>query len=457
MSDAAAELQYPETFELFDRHPELTDIGNAERFATVNGKDFRWCPAWGKWLHWDGARWCPDEREITLDTAMKFIRYCRAMAEQIDDRGRRDDVLESLAKCESRSKLTSMIELVKAKLPIVPDELDEDKMVFNCANGTLDLRSGEIRQHDRADGITKVSPVSYSPLAECPKWLTFLDEISLGRKEIVDFLQAFVGYCMTGETREQVFLVCHGLGQNGKTVFVNTVLNLLGDYGREMPADLLLIRKNEGIPNDLATLRGHRFITCAESESGARLAESRVKAMSGQDAITARFLFGEYFSFTPQFKLLLRTNHRPRIRGSDHAIWRRIALVPFEYQVPPEKQNPRLEEELREEASGILRWAVEGCLRWQREGLVRPEVIKAATESYREAEDILGDFLRERTTADKGGKVQSSVLYRSYVSWTQSNGGRQISQKAFSEALEERGMEKMTTRNGVYWFGLLEV
>ncbi len=441
---------------LFAKYPMLTDVGNAERFASVSGNDFRWCSPWQKWLHWDGTRWSPDDREITTDTAMKFIRYCRGIAGQTEDRKQREEILAFLQSCEGRGRLAAMIELVRAKLPIIPDELDADPMLFNVKNGTIDLKTGEMKPHDRADGITQVSPVEYDPFAECPKWKAFLSEIMLGRQELIDFLQTLAGYCLTGRTSEQIFAILYGLGRNGKTVLINVLLHIIGDYAREMPSEMLMIRKNEGVPNDLAALRGRRLITCSESEGGGRLAESRVKALTGQDMITARFLFGEYFTFTPTFKLLLRTNHKPRIRGSDHAIWRRIALIPFEYRVPEEKVNPNLEAALIEEAPGILNWAIEGCLRWQREKLIRPDVIQAATEAYKEAEDILGDFLRENTIPDKDGRIKSGELYKTYNEWTQANGARQISQKAFSESMEEHGYEKIKGRDFTYWLGIMK-
>ncbi len=448
-------VQFPTTFDLFKIHPETTDTGNADRFAVVSGDDFRFCALWKKWIRWDCRRWAIDECEAILERAMKFIRYCRSVAETFPNGEEKSQVLSWLGKSESHAKLTAMLSLARAKLSVIPDSLDSDPWLFNVQNGTLDLRTGEIRPHDRADMITKISPVEYRPFEECPKWKKFLEEILLGRQEVINYLKRFLGYCLTGLTREQLFVIAWGLGENGKTVIANVLLHIFGDYAGEFPTESLMVRKNEGIPNDLAALRGCRLAMFAESESGQRLAESRLKSLTGGDLVAARYLYGEFFSFTPQCKLILRTNHRPHIRGTDHAIWRRVSLIPFEYKVPADKKNAQLTEELKAEASGIFNWLIEGCMNWQQEGLKQPVMIEEATEDYRQEEDVLGDFLKQKTATDVSGRTQSKTLYDAYVGYCQANGLHELSQKAFSMTLEERGMKKIKAKNGNYWHGIL--
>lgn len=449
-------MLYPETFDLFSVHPDLTDLGNAERFALVMGKDCRWIPAWKKWLHWDGTRWNPDDREITMRTVQTFVRYCRGMAGQMNDSKRRPEILAFLARCEGREKINATIELARARLATTPEALDKNPWIFNARNASIDLKTGEPNQPNREDLITKSGGVDYLVDAVCPRWERFLDQVMLGSPELIRFLLLFAGYCLTGLATEQVFAIWFGLGANGKSVLINVLLGVMGDYAREMPADLLLIRRNDAISNDVAALRGLRFVTCNESDAGGRLAESRLKQLTGGDAVTARFLYGEFFTFKPEFKLALRTNHRPSIRGTDHAVWRRIALVPFNYKVPEEQRNPHLAEELlAEEGPGILNWMIRGCLEWQREGLHRPAEVEAATSEYREAEDILGGFLAENTAPDRNARTPSSKLYSAYCTWAEGSRMHPMSQKRFSLALEERGMTKKKDPDGMRWLGIL--
>jgi P4 family phage/plasmid primase-like protien len=443
----------PLALELFAVYPSLTDMGNAERFVNQSQADLRYCTLRKKWLAWDGKHWLFDSREAVVERQMRILRMCRGIAEQTDKNRGRDETLAWIERSESAAKVNAALALAQPLLSISPAELDKDPWLFSCANGTIDLRKGEIGPHDPTHFITRVSPVTFDPAAECPRWLSFLDEVFLGRGEIITFLQAWFGYCLTGMNTEHYFLILHGSGENGKTVLMNTILHVLGDFGREMPVELIIQKQSDGaVPNDLATLAGYRMVTFAESESGKHLAESRIKSISGGDQLTARFLFAEYFTFTPACKIILRTNHKPRILGTDHAIWRRIILVPFDFRVPPGRRDPSLTEKLKAEASGILNWLLRGCLRWQREGIARlPGAVEEATARYRADEDALGDFLAEKCIFQPGERTQSKVLYEAYLGHCQETGQKEISQKSFSATLEERGFQKERTSAGVFW------
>ena len=244
--------------------------------------------------------------------------------------------------------------------------------------------------------ITKLAPVNFEPDAACPRWLEFLSRIMDGNEQLIDFLQRAVGYALTGETSEQCLFIFYGSGANGKSTFLQTMSYVLGDYSMSTPTETLLVKRRGAIPNDVARLKGARFVIACEADAENRLAESLIKQMTGGDTISARFLHQEWFDFEPTHKVFFGTNHKPVIKGTDYAIWRRIRLVPFEITIPEGERDKNLPEKLKAEADGILAWAVQGCLVWQQQGLGVPEEVKAATDSYREEMDILGEFLKDR-------------------------------------------------------------
>jgi putative DNA primase/helicase len=261
-------------------------------------------------------------------------------------------------------------------------------------NGTLDLRTAQLRAHDPADYLTRVIRVPYDPDAACSQWAAFLATIFDGQQDVIDFMQATLGYALTGTVGEQALFVLHGSGANGKSTLLRAVFDLLDGYAQVIRAESLMVRKGDAIPNDIAALAGARFVIASEAEEGQRFAEALVKALTGQDVVTARFLHCEFFTFVPQFKLFIAVNHRPIIRGTENAIWRRIRLVPFPVTIPADRQDQALGDKLRAERPGLLAWLVAGCLRWQRAGrLVAPDAVRSATEGYREAMDHLGEFL----------------------------------------------------------------
>ena len=277
---------------------------------------------------------------------------------------------------------------------------------------------------------------------------------SAGTADLIAYLQRLVGYTLTGLTGEQMMAIPYGSGANGKSTLLETIAGLLGDYAQQTPSETLVATKNRGIPNDLARLRGARFVSAVETGEGNRLAESLVKQMTGGDRIAARFLYQEVFEFTPAFKLFLATNHKPVIRGTDAAIWRRIHLIPFDVTIPEAERDPNLKAKLAAEASGILNWALEGCRTWQREGLQPPTEVRAATAEYRGEMDVLAAFLEDQCVEQAGAKVQSSKLYAAYKTWCDENGEYAVSNKAFSLRLRERGVENMRKSSGMHWLGL---
>jgi putative DNA primase/helicase len=432
-----------------------TDRGNARRLVAQHGEDLRYVPQWRAWLVWDGVCWRRDEAQRLMALAKATIRTLYIEASAAPDRVSQD-LAKHGARSESAARLGAMVSLAQSEpgIPVTPDQLDRDPWKLTVPNGTLDLRTGALGPHGRADLITKLAPVPYEPDARCPTWLAFLDQITQGQRDLIAFLQRAAGYALTGDTREQCLFILYGTGANGKSTFLNTLRAVLGDYAKQTPTETLLVKRDGGIPNDLARLHGARFVAAVEAEAGRRLAESLVKQLTGGDRIAARFLYGELFEFTPEFKVFVATNHKPTIRGSDHAIWRRIRLIPFTVTIPPSAQDRALPEKLRAELPGILRWMVEGCLAWQREGLGIPDAVHTATEGYRAEMDVLATFLAECCAVGKGLRVPASELYAAYVGWCGDAGERAMSQRALGAALTERGFTPGRTEAARLWRGL---
>jgi putative DNA primase/helicase len=349
-----------------------------------------------------------------------------------------------------------MIELAKSEpgIPVRPRELDADPWVLNLSNGTLDLQTGQLREHRREDLLTKLAPVAYDPAAQCPRWEAFLDRIFAEDVELIRFVQKAVGYSLTGSTQEQCFFILYGAGANGKTTLMQTVSALLRDYARQTPTETLLIQRGDGVRNDLARLQGARFVYASEAEGGRKLAEALIKQLTGGDTLTARYLYKEHFEFQPTFKIWLAVNHKPDVQGTDHAIWRRMRLLPFIVTIPAAEQDKQLAEKLQGELPGILRWAVEGCLLWQQEGLEPPAVVKRATGDYRSEMDVITAFLNECCTLEAEHQVGVNVLYARYVGWCTQMGEQAVTKKVFGATLLERRFTQGRSASERYWQGI---
>jgi putative DNA primase/helicase len=312
-------------------------------------------------------------------------------------------------------------------------------------------------EHRREDLITKLAPVEYDPEAAAPTWAAFLERVL--PDEVRAFFQRAAGYSLTGDTSEQVMFINHGPGANGKSTAQEAIAAALGDYALRTPTEMLLAKRAGGIPNDIARLKGARFAAASETEEGRRLAESLVKDLTGQDTISARFMRAEWFDFRPTHKLWLSTNHKPEVRGTDEAIWRRIRLVPWTQTIPPAEQDKKLLAKLRKELPGILAWLVRGCLMWQREGLRPPDEVRKATGRYRAEMDVLAAFIDEECIVAERATATAKALYAAYKAWCDENGERPESQRRFGGRLKERGFDsaRMTTgarKGAVEWRGI---
>ncbi|MGE0278727.1 MAG: phage/plasmid primase, P4 family [Nitrospiraceae bacterium] len=415
----------------------FSDDYNVQTFVQEHGQNVRFCHPWDKWLLWNGSHWQVDASGAAMRLAKRTVRDLGHLALDTEDK----ELLKHVKKSLSTGNLRALLGGAESERPIQPEDLDQNAWLLNCQNGTLDLRTGQLHAHRREDYLTRRLAIPYDPAATCPTWLTFLGTIMGENKALLTFLQRALGYALTGSTREQCLFVLHGTGANGKSTFLEAVQALLGDYAQSTPSATLLVKdRQDGIPNDVARLRGARLVSAVEIGEGKRLNEELIKRLTGQDTLTARFLFAEFFDFVPEFKLFVACNHLPQIRGNDHAIWRRVKLVPFAVTIPPDKQDKSLPEKLKQELPGILAWAVQGCLAWQQDGLAAPEEVVKATEEYRKDQDRVGQFLEDLCTTDSRYEETTSKLYDAYIQWCKENGENfPLPSKIFGSRLGDQG------------------
>lgn len=344
--------------------------------------------------------------------------------------------------CKS-SSISAMLKEAAALLAIGPAVLDADPWLFNCGNRTIDLKTGTVRPHSKDDWITKITPVFYDPEAKAPLFKSVLQTCFAGSQELIDFVWRFAGYSLTGSTKEQCIIIWWGKGANGKSTIISPISEALGDYAQTTRPETLMVKKGDGVPSDLAKLKGARLVTAAEAEDGQRLAESAIKQITGGEKIQARALYQDWFEFTPEFKILLCTNHKPIIRGDDHAIWRRIRLVPFTVTIPEGERDKDLPEKLRAELPGILAWMVAGAAEWLKNGLGNPAEVKAATDSYQSEQNILSIFVDTCCILNPSALVEAQPLFQVFDMWRAREGYRKITQTKFGRMLTDLGFEKI--------------
>ena len=432
-----------------------TDLSNAGRFARAHSRRLRYVRERRMWLSWDGRLWKPDATGDAERAAKRTVRQLLADAALIEDAAECRSAAAWAITSQSDSRLKALLSqaTTEPEIALAADEIDRDGWLLTCANGTLDLRTGGLRDHDPADLITRGTGVAYDPDAECPLWRRFLDEVFAGDAELIEFVRRFVGYCLTGETKEDILAIFHGAGCNGKSTFIGVLKQLLGDYAITAAFDTFTRQRNGGGPrNDLARLHRARLVTATESAEERRLDEATVKEITGGDTIAARFLYGEHFEFVPEFKLVLVSNYLPRVAGDDDAIWRRLRLVPFTRSFLG-REDLDLSAKLARELPGILVWAVEGCLAWQHEGLGHAEAVTRATHEYRTSEDTLQMFLSECCAELQGERVQIEVWRSAYERYCEEVGEDALSGSQVGKRLAKRGIvRKRETTGERRWF-----
>jgi putative DNA primase/helicase len=408
------------------RPPMFSDDALALRFADQHVDDLRYVAEWSKWLRWDGARWQFDRVLAAFDRARVI---CRTAAAQCNK--------PKLAKELASAKTIAAVERVARsdpRLAATVDQWDADPWLLNTPDGVIDLRTCEMRAHRADDYITHVTAVA--PGGTCPLWLAFLDRITTGDAALQQYLQRMCGYALTGLTHEQALFFLWGTGANGKGTFVNAVSDVLNDYKNVAPIETFTVSYTDRHPTDLAGLRGARLVTATETEEGRRWAEARIKMLTGDDKVPARFMRQDFFYYTPQFKLMISGNHKPSLRSVDEAIRRRFNMLPFLVTIPPAERDQQLGKKLKEEASGILQWMIDGCLDWQERGLAPPEAVTAATTAYLEAQDSFAAWLDECCERDANAWERSQTLYASWKTWAEQSGHFVGDAKTFRARLE---------------------
>ena len=435
---------------------QFTDSTNAMRLVKEHGRDIRYNAAWKKWLVWNGKYWVMDEGGVMIhEKGLEMVRNIYDELMKTADYRERIDIEKAAMMSESVRRRKAFVEAAAwiKELNIKSDELDPNPWLLNVKNGTVDVMSGEFREHRQEDMITKIANVEYDQKADCPMWKQFVREIMDYKADIIKFVQIAAGWALSGDISEQTMFILFGTGANGKSTFLNTVMYLLGDYAIATPTETFMKKSNE-YTNDIARLRGTRFVTTTEAEQGRRLSEPLIKKITGNDQMTARFLYGEFFNFVPTFKIFMATNHKPVIKGTDYGIWRRIKLIPFTTRIPEEKQDKHLELKLREEASGILNWLLEGAALWKREGLKAPKAVLLATDEYRGEMDVIGNFLKDNCVQEKDLTIRIRELYKAYTDWCDVNNEHAVSERFFSMRLKEMGFEQSRTAEARFWVGV---
>jgi len=450
----------PEMVDILVRHPGGED-GNGRTFVDLFGDKFCYVKERGSWFKFDGVRWVEADEEAYLAMVEVLeLRLRAAMALDDDDPIKEKLVKTLLSERKRKVHADRSLDAAATRLVRHYTDFDSDPYLLCCSNGVVDLRDGEFRLAKPEDMLHRSTRVRYDPTARCPRWDRFLREVFLGNEDLVDFIQRAVGYSLTGLMPDYLF-ICYGTGSNGKSIFLSVLERLLGEYSVVAPPTAFMWERdvNRGAPSpDLASLAGARLAKCIEVRENIRLNEERVKALTGGDRIRARFLFQNPFEFYPTAKVWWAVNHKPIIRDTTHAMWRRIRLIPFEARFEPGdgvwQPKEVLMSELESELSGILNWAIEGCLRWKDEGLALEGKVKAATEEYRVESDVVERFLSEMVVRDKWGQVKASKLYQEYKSWAEKNGEPSISARSFGERILEKGISRVHTREGNFYTGI---
>lgn len=411
------------------RYYTYDDTGNALRFRDANAGLIHYNHVDGCWIYWDGVRWASDENGEIKRRADKMLADMAKDLKEMQD----DPAYNAYKKHLSRSRSHRGKEgfIAEARhlegVPVLPSEMDRAGNAFNVRNCLISLKTGKTAEHDKKYMISKLAPVTYDENAKCPRWDRFIEEITCGDKSLQLYLQRMIGYCMTAYTKEQCMFFLYGNGSNGKSVFVDTIAYMLGEYAASCQPETVMMRdRNNTARGDLARLKGARMVVTSEPNDGCQLDEGIVKQMTGgtENKLTARFLYGREFEFSPEFKIVMSTNYKPVIKGTDNGIWRRVRLIPFTAEFTKENRDPQLTEKLRRELPGILNWAIAGAVGWCKEGLPPCAIIDEAGQEYRSEMDRVQQFLDDCTTRSESSSTQASTLYKCYKAWCSEQGDR---------------------------------
>ena len=439
---------------------DMTDTGNAQRLYDRFGKSIKYSYNRKKWYFWTGQQWILDEMGEVKKLADEICEDLKREAWNMQD----EDSQEQMFKFAKATANTTRKEaLVKEcqhlyDIPAAPEDFDRNIDFLNVQNGIINLRNGELFSHDANFMMTKICNCEYDVQRGKPKrWLQFLDEITDGDKELQEYVQRCIGYSISGSNQEQCAYFLYGMGNNGKSTFLDTMRDMLGSYASTAQPDTFMLQSRlgssgGGANSDIARLKSARFVMSEEPTEGIRLNEGLLKQLTGGSKVTCRFLYGDEFEYTPEFKIWIATNHKPVIRGTDFGIWRRIKLIPFEVNIPDDKVDKNLKYKLRAEFPQILAWAVEGCMKWQQDGLKEPECVLEATKEYKQEMDLIAGFIEQCVMIDySASAIMAADLFGIYSKWAKQNNEYEMSSKKFFMEVAKKLPEKGRNSKGIYY------
>ncbi|MBU3617607.1 phage/plasmid primase, P4 family [Polynucleobacter sp. JS-Fieb-80-E5] len=425
----------------------MGDLDNARFFRSMFEGEFLFCHSNRKWLRFTGMRWEWCQKDEQIGAAKLVAEQIMDKAGELfklDPTGATSKAWQSHAKTiRNNGRIIAMLELATSEpgmsISNISD-LDSQPMLLGVSNGVYDLKAMKLIPADPKLLISRQVHANYNRIATCPLWLKFLDEIFIGDQDVINYIQKALGYSLTGDVSEELLHFCYGHGKNGKSVMANVIVKIMGDYVQTANFDLLAL-KESGATNDVARLAGARLVMANETRENQRLDDQKLKALVSTEKITARFMYAEFFEFWPQFKIWLRGNYKPIITDSSNGAWRRMRLIPFEYQVPEDRTDHKLEDKLLAEKEGILAWMIDGCHRWQQERLSAPKRIEDASRVYQDESDMLGEFLEDCCEVGAGKTESQKAVFGTYQIWARSNGTHSATQKSFTRQLGSRGVD----------------
>lgn len=435
---------------------EWTDTGNGQRLAYYYGDTVRYSANRGKWYFWDGKAWRLDDTQEIRRIADKVIAKMKKEAFAIEDDDKRDEYIKWANRTANTNGKTNMIKETQhiEGIAVPVDYFDTQDDMINLDNGIVNLKNGEIIPHDESYCMSRIGYAPLSNDGRPEKWLEFIDQITCGDKSLAEYLQKAIGYTMTASTQEQCFFILYGDGNNGKSVFTNIVKDILGTYAVNAQFDTIAMRRASASANsDIARLKGARMVTISEPEEGMRINESLVKQLTGDDTVTARFLYGDDFEYIPKYKIWISTNHKPIIHGTDNGIWRRVIMIPFRLKLKQGEIDKNLQYKLRQELPQIAKWCVDGCIKWQKEGLKMPKVVREATDGYRLEMDVLSNFVSDciESSQDETVCVKASDVYAVYERWATDTNSYKCSPQKFGAEFGKRFGHKIRKNDGMYY------
>lgn len=437
---------------------DQTDTGNAHRMQDMFGNIIRYSYNQKKWMYWDGKMWCIDDSGEIKKMADVVCDDMKREAFMEQDEEKQAALLKWANRTASSKSKEAMIKECQhlGNIPASPNDFDSYTDYLNVQNGIVNLRNGELIPHDSSFMMSRICYSEYDTSNKRPKmWLKFLDEVTNGDKELQEYIQKCVGYSLSGSTREQCAYFLYGIGNNGKSTFLDTIADMLGGYAANTQPETIMMKRwgNEGANPEIARLKSARFVTSEEPTEGVRLNEGLLKQVTGGSKVTCRFLYGDEFEYTPEFKIWIATNHKPVIRGTDIGIWRRIKLIPFEVNIPKNKVDKLLKYRLRKEFPQILHWAVDGCIKWQQEGLEEPEKVQGAVKEYKQEMDILASFMEQCIEIDYEATepISASRLFRVYLKWAKENNEFEMSANKFGREITKKVPDKQKTASGIMY------